>query len=396
MLAIAVEAITTFFTVAGLGYYLLVLWSARDFSRRARRIHSKEAPVDLSLYPPVSILKPVKGIDVEMYHSFVTHCRQEYPGSFEILFTAGSMEDPAVPAVKQLQGEFPFLPIRLIIPTERLGASPKVSNLAQTLPYASGEIILINDSDIMVSPHYLRNIAEEFATTDSSGRKVGMVTALYRGRAHTTAGSKMEALGISTDFVGGVLTARKLEGGIHFALGSTLAISREALDAIGGLTPLVNYLADDYEMGIRTARAGYRVEILNEVVETSIPAYTFRAFMAHQLRWGRTIRDALKRNYLGVIFTFGLPWACLNVIASGASLESMALFCLTLLARIAVAFGLGVGIASDQQVVRDWLWILPRDLLAMLIWVWSYAGDTVHWRGNDYVLKNGILYSAKV
>ena len=144
--------------------------------------------------------------------------------------------------------------------------------------------------------------------------RVGMVTALYRGQAHKTIGSRMEALGIATDFIAGVLTARQLEGGIRFGLGSTLAVSREALDAIGGLEPLVDYLADDYELGARIWRSGFEVVLSGEVVETFLPPYRFGQFLDHQIRWFRSTRFSRKLGYTGLVFTYGLPWAIFNLI----------------------------------------------------------------------------------
>jgi ceramide glucosyltransferase len=189
------------------------------------------------------------------------------------------------------------------------------------------------------------------------------------------------------------LTARKLEGGIGFGLGSTLAMSREAFDAIGGLEPLADYLADDYELGARIAAKGYRVELIDEVVETTVPAYSFRQFLAHQLRWARGMRDARKWGYLGVVFTFGLPWAILNLIAAGASLSSFALLSLVCAARVTVALAIGVGVVRDMSVLRD-LWLLPlRDMVALFVWVWSYAGNTITWRDRKFTLKDGRLIS---
>jgi ceramide glucosyltransferase len=379
MLALIVESITTILTLCGLGFYLAALLSARDFVRRKR---SGGKAFD----PPVSILKPLKGFDHDMYASFASHCRQQYAGEYEILFGVSSMDDPSVAAVERLQAEFPEVAIRLVLCPEVLGTNGKVSNLAQMVPRARFAHILINDSDIKVSPHYLERVMTPFADA-----KVGMVTALYRGYSHGTLGSKMEALGISSDFAAGVLTARKLEGGIHFGLGSTLAMSREALDAIGGLDPLVDYLADDYELGARIAAKDYRVELADEVVTTTVPAYSFRQFLAHQLRWARGMRDARHWGYAGVALTFGLPWAILNVLAAGASLSSLALLSLACAARVTVALTIGVGVLRDGQVLRD-LWLLPtRDLLALFIWAWSYAGNTITWRDQRFALKDGML-----
>ncbi len=409
--ASAVAYLTTALTSVGLGYYVLALWSARAFGRDVRGA----AP---AFQPTVSVLKPVKGLDHEMYAAFASHCRQQYGGEIELLFGVSSLDDPAVAAVEQLRAEFPGTAIRLIECPEVLGANGKVSNLVQMLPHARHSYLLINDSDILVSPDYLRRIMAGFAPelrritarfapgAQPPQRRVGLVTALYRGRAHgrtgsaaagsptlgsPTLGSKMEALGISTDFIAGVLTARKLEGGIRFGLGSTLALSREALDAIGGLQPLVDYLADDYELGVRVSRAGFRVALSSEVVETFVPAYGFRQFLAHQIRWSRSTRDSRKWGYAGLAFTFGLPWALFNLIASGLSLPSIALFVLCLVARVALALAVGLGILGDGQVLRDLWLLLPRDIVALGLWIWSFAGDTVAWRGQRFSLKDGKL-----
>jgi ceramide glucosyltransferase len=385
-----VAAITTVLAWVGVGYYLLALWSARAF------VHSLRRPRPVYT-PAVSLLKPVRGLDHEMYSAFASHCRQEYEGEFEILFGVSSLADPALIAVRQLQEEFPDHAIRIIECPEVLGANGKVSNLVQMLPHARYPYVVVNDSDIVVSPHYLSRIMSGFAPSAEHKRPVGMVTAPYRGRAHgkprkePTVGSRMEALGISTDFFPGVLTARRIEGGIHFGLGSTLAVSREALERIGGFAPLVDYLADDYELGARIAAAGFDIELSPEVVETWVPPYDAAGFLEHQLRWARSTRDSRRWGYTGLIFTFGLPWAFLNLIASGLSLESIALFVLAILVRIALALVVGVGILGDTQVLRDLLLLLPRDLIALALWAWSFAGDTVTWRGERFVLRRGKL-----
>ena len=388
MLAFVVALFTTLMALAGFGYYLLALWSARSFGRAGRRALIEFAPA-------VSILKPVKGLDPAMFASFASHCRQQYDGEYELIFGVSTLDDPAVGAVDQLRAEFPQQSIRLVECPVLLGTNGKVSNLVQMLPHARFDHILINDSDILVSPRYLSRVMAAFAAAGKTkaGRKgvVGMVTVPYRGRAHGTIGSKMEALGISTDFMAGVFTARMLEGGIRFGLGSTLAVSREALEAIGGLLPLVDYLADDYEAGARIHAAGYDVALSTEVVETYVPAYRFGQFLAHQIRWCRSTRDSRKLGYAGLVFTFGLPWAFLNSIACGFSLPSVALFVLVLVARTALALSVGVGLVGDGQVLRDIWLLLPRDLVALGLWAWSFAGDTVVWRGERFALKDGKL-----
>jgi ceramide glucosyltransferase len=381
-MAIAIEAVLVLLTLAGLAYLLLALLGARDFS------HSWRRRVDSGFAPDVSILKPVKGVDPRMYAGLVSHCRQVYAGRFELVFGVGSLDDPAVAEIERLKVEFSECAIRLVECRERLGTSGKVSNLVQMLREARYEYVLVNDSDIAVSSRYLTRVMSCFADA-----RVGMVTAPYVGRtsADRTVWSRLEALGISTDFFPGVLTARKLESGIRFGLGSTLAMSRVALAKSGGLEPLVESLADDYEMGARIAAAGYRVELCPEVVETTVPAYSFRGFWDHQIRWARTVRDSRKLGYIGLGTTYALPWAVMACVASGFELWSFTLLSVVLLARVAVALSVGVGVLRDGQVLRD-IWLLPlRDFFGLLFWVWSFADDTIVWRGERFRLKDGRL-----
>src|SRR5215813_4839563 len=246
MLTSVLSVVAVAFALCGMGFYALCVWSARRFLSRSR---ASRPPFT----PPVSILKPLRGVDPQMYESFRSHCVQDYP-EYEIIFGVSEADDPAVEAVEQLMKEFPGCPIQLVVCPEILGNNRKTSNLVQMLPHARFDHVLINDSDIYVTPDYLQRVMAPFA-----GENVGMVTCPYRGIAADTLGSKLESIGISTDFIAGVLVARQVEGGIHFALGSTLAISRTALSAIGGLRPLVDYLADDFELGCRVSKSGYEV-----------------------------------------------------------------------------------------------------------------------------------------
>jgi len=376
----AIEIATTILTAAGMAWCLLVLIAALSF----RFSNRKSLP---NFTPAVSILKPVKGLDPAMLEAFRSHCTQTYPGDYEILFGASTEDDPAVPAIHQLIAEFPTHAIRLILCPDRLGANGKVSNLIQMLPHARHDYLLINDSDIRVSPRYLQRIMAPFVD-----QKIGMVTALYRGRAHKwTLGAVLESLGIATDFAPGVLAARLVERGIHFGLGSTLAVRREALVASGGFEGIVDQLADDYELGSRIYKAGYAIHLSPEVVETSVPAYTLAGFLSHQLRWARTVRDSRRWGYLGLLFTHTLPLAVLNVIASGASFLSLWLLGLAFFLRLGTAMQTGAGILSDRQVLAS-LWLLPlRDTTGFLIWIWSFASNTIHWRGEKFTLRNGKL-----
>ena len=386
ILAHSIEIVTTALAVAGMGYFLASLAAARSFLRERRAPRPR-------FTPGVSVLKSLKGLDPGMMDAFRSHCRQSYAGEFELLFGVSSLDDPAAAAVTALEAEFPERMIRLVECPGRLGTNGKVSTLAQLARHARYDVLLINDSDITVGPHYLERVACCFAPAaqDEGKAPVGLVTALYRGRAHRTLASRLEALGIATDFVPGVLLSKLIERGLHYGLGSTLAVTREALKKAGGLRALVDQLADDYEMGARVAQAGYRVALSAEVVETSVPAYAGRGFFDHQLRWLRTVRDARPAGYVGLIFTHGLSWALLNVLASGLSPLSVWLLGMSFFLRLAQAMTVGAVVLGDHEVLPN-LWLLPlRDAVAMGLWVAGFAGDTIVWRGERFALKKGRL-----
>ena len=379
--ALAVEIVTTVLTVAGMAYFLASTIAARLYLR------SRRVPLP-TFTPGVTILKSLKGLDPGMLDAFRSHCRQEYAGNFELLFGVSSLNDPAVPAVERLRAEFPHVDIGLIACPERLGTNGKVSTLFQLAIHARYDYLLINDSDITVSQKYLERVMACFAQPNA---RIGMVTALYRGRAHGTFGSRLEALGIATDFMPGVLLSRMIEGSLKYGLGSTLAVRRDALEEAGGLIALVDHLADDHQMGVRIVKAGYSIALSPEVVETAIPAYHWRGFINHQLRWARTVRDASPRGYLGLLFTHGFAWAVLNLIASGFSPLSLWLFGMSFFLRLTQAMTVGAEVLGDHQVLPG-LWLLPfRDLMQMGIWIAGFAGNTVFWRGEEFQLQNGRL-----
>ncbi len=382
-----IELVATLAAVASMAYYALCLWSAAAFLRERKAAGEGARPTQTGL--PVSILKPLKGTDPEMYESFRSHCLQDHP-EYEIVFGVSDPADPALQLVERLKSEFPQRAVRSMICTKNLGANTKVSNLAQMLLEAKYECVLVNDSDIRVQPDYLRRVTAPLADPQA-----GLVTCLYRGVPGSTLGSRLESLGISTDFSAGVLAARTLEGGIRFGLGSTLAFRRSDLEAIGGFEALVDYLADDYEIGRRIAEHGLKVKLSAVVVETYLPAYTLRQFVDHQLRWGRTVRDSRRWGYLGLVLTFGLPWAVLagwlSLLLGHGVLAVWALLVAVTSLRVAVALLVGWSVLRDRRVL-PLLPLLPlRDLVALLVWIATLAGHKVVWRGDSFMLKDGKL-----
>src|SRR5271167_1362236 len=298
-----VAALCALLAVAGTGYFVLCIWAARRWQRE--RLGRQPAPFT----PPVSILRSLKGLDPHMYLAFRSHCVLDYD-EYEVLFGVSDLNDPAVALVEKLREEFPLRQLQVVHCPEVLGLNGKVSNLAQMLPQARYEHIVINDSDIVVPRDYLQRVLAPMAKPG-----VGMVTTLYRAIAGKTLASRLEALGLSTDFAGGVLIARAMEGRIRFGLGATIATTKTVVREIGGLEPMADYLGDDYELGARTVAAGHRVELADVLVETALPDYSFRDFWLHQMRWARNVKDRRPGQYFGSVVTFALVWAVLGVLA---------------------------------------------------------------------------------
>ena len=381
LVADILAGLAAFLAACACAYYAIVIWSASKFPQASRQA------LNPSFAPPVSILKPLRGIDPGMYESLRSHCLQDYP-EYEIIFGVSQREDPAISLVRQLQQEFRDKAIRLVVCEQILGTNVKVSTLAQMLPHARYDYFLVNDSDIRVPGDYLRRVLAPMA--DSA---VGMVTCLYRGVPASTLGSRLESLGIGTDFACGVLVAGQLEG-ISFGLGSTLAFPRSALESIGGFEPILDYLADDFELGNRIYRSGKTIRFSDAIVEDYLPPYTLRGFLEHQLRWARTVRDSRRWGYTGLVFTFGLPWAFLALLCSRGAAWAWALLAITAAIRAVSALAVCSRVLRDRQSLQD-IWLLPlRDVFALGLWLASFAGHHIAWRGEEYILDKGKLRSA--
>jgi ceramide glucosyltransferase len=372
-------AISVFGTLCGIAYSLFALWCVVSFESRKSKL------TGAGRTPPVSILKPLCGVDPQALESLRSHCRQDYP-EFEIIFGVSDPNDGIVAVVHRVMSEFPRIPIKLIPCPESHGTNLKVSNLIQMLPQARFDIVLVNDSDIAVPGNYLKEVAAALSSPET-----GMVTCLYRGIAEKTTGSKLECLGIHSDFFPGVLCARYIERSMRFALGSTMALSRAALDAIGSFSSVADYLADDYQLGYRVAAAGFRVELADFVVDHHLPPYSFGAFFEHQLRWARAVRSSRPGGYAGMIFTFVIPWSLLNLALVPHTAAAWVLFASAVALRYAVTLSVQTKVLREAHPLRH-LWLLPfRDLVAAAVWVWSYTARTVVWRGKRFELVKGKL-----
>jgi ceramide glucosyltransferase len=333
----------------------------------AALLHLRTESPETRTLRPVSILKPVKGLDPHFYEAIRSHAVQDYP-EYEILFGVADPEDPAVPEIRRLAKEFPDRQIRLV-QSSRKAPNGKVGVLADLAAQARYGVFLVNDSDIRVPSGYLRQVV---AALEDPG--VGLVTCLYGAVADSWPG-RWEAIGIASEFARDLLVARLL-GVAEFGLGSTLLFRSGQLRQIGGFEALAQYLADDYQLGRAIHSLGLKVEIPRVVVETHLPGRTWRDVWQHQLRWARTIRVSRTAGYAGLPVTQASFWS-LVAILSGAWWMGLLLLGVRVLAGVAV----GVGILRSRDVARYFYLIPLRDLWGFAVWLCGLFGNTVTWRG---------------
>jgi ceramide glucosyltransferase len=356
--------------LAAAAYYFLAIVAAFEW-RRARPA--------VSFAPPVSVLKPVHGPDPRFYEAIRSHAEQDYP-EFEILFGLSDPNDPALADIYRLQREFPSRRICVhMAPTSAPNA--KVGVLAELARRARYPFLLVNDSDIVVEPGYLRAVVEPLADP-----KVGLVTCLYRAEAESWA-SRVEALGIATEFAPSVLVARLL-GVADFALGSTMVMRAEALERFGGFQAISDYLADDYQLGHHIHEQGYRIEFAPVVVETDLGSESWRQTWRHQVRWSRTIRVSRPAGYYGYAATHATLWAGLALAGGQWRVATV-----TMAVRMVAGIMVGSGILRDNKTARLF-WMIPlRDLFGFAVWLGGVFGTHVDWRGRRLRLNpDGRIY----
>lgn len=383
-LLISIRAALFICVIAANIYYLIsvVAGFAWFADRRGQRA------LGLSFTPPLTILKPVRGADAGAYENFASFCRQDYP-EFQIVFGVHDENDSAVPIIRRLIAEFPERDFQLVISDHQIGHNRKVSNLQNMLAVASHDLLLIADSDIRVEPDYLRRVVAPFQQNE-----VGMVTCLYRGTNARTIPALLENIGITSTFGPEVCSSRLLEG-VAFALGSTIVIRREALEQIGGFPAVADYLADDFLLGYKTAKAGHKVVLSDYVVDHVAGAYSFSAMFKHLLRWGRAIRISRPWGYRGLIVTYGTATSLLALAAWSFSSFAGWLVAATLLIRFLPVFVVGVYGMKDRALA-GYFWLVPiRDLITFGIWLFSFFGNEIEWRGVRFrVLPGGKLVPA--
>jgi len=355
----------------GIAYHLLAIAGALRF-RRGNNVPD--------FHPPVSILKPVRGLDPHFYEAIRSHAIQVYP-EFELIFGTADPRDAALGDIERLRREFPHVPIRAVT-TGNDAPNGKVGSLEILARHARHEVLLVNDSDILVAPDYLERTIGLLAD-----ERVGLVTCLYRARGSSLP-SKAEALGIATEFAPSVLVARLLSAS-GFALGATMAFRASDLAAIGGFASIREYLADDYQLGARIAALGKRVALADPVVETSLGAGSWKDVWKHQVRWSRTIRVSRPAGYAGYLVTQATLW-CIVAAACGYWQIALAGSIVRLAAAAAAMRALGVTNLFGLAAVP------LRDLFGFAVWVGGMAGRQVEWRGIRFrLLADGRIESLR-
>ncbi len=364
-------------------YYILAIVCARRF-------FSQPTTSNPDFTPPVSVLKPVRGLDPGAYENFSSFCRQDYP-NYEILFCVNDSSDPAIPVLERVIREHPEVSVRILVGAPQLGASNKVNKLCRLVKESRYDIFIISDGDIRVEPNYLREISKEFRNP-----KVGGVTCMYLGLLEPHIWADMEEMGETGDAFAGVMVARVLEG-IRFTMGATMACTRARLAEIGGFEALVDAFTDDFELGNRIAANGWEIVLSHHVIHTVYPPQNIKSYFRHQLQWAMTTLHARPKGHFGLLLTHGIAWssaAAIVAIASGmpnaAWIAAAYLGGYTFL-RIAMAWVVGVKGLNDPVLRRSW-WLLPlRDAISFLIWVASYFSSEINWRGTRYHVVKGKL-----
>lgn len=361
-------------------YYLLVLYSSLRFFRRSPAAEISERPFT----PPVSILKPIRGLDPDAYENFASFCRQDYP-EYEILFCVGSSDDPVLPLVERLRGEFPAIPIHVILHSGSRATNDKVAKLARLTREARYEVLVINDSDVRVRPDYLRSIVAPLAHEN-----VGAVTCFYVSTGEKTFAERLQTVGMISDFYPGILVARELDG-VKFALGPTIATTRTRLSEFGGYASLENRPADDLLVGRLIAEQGHRVELLPYTILTVPDYHSMGDLWAKRLRWLVVMRHMRPWGHIGLVFTQGLAWAIAAVAIRPTALTALAYLGGYAALRMAITWDIGRRGLNEPGIGGKMLLVPIWDAVAFALWVASFFRGEVRWRNADYRIVEGQL-----
>jgi ceramide glucosyltransferase len=375
-------AIAIFGTLTSTAFLVLVIAGARRFGRMRRRLSS--API---YEPPVSVLKPVHGLEPNLEENLESFFRQDFP-NFELIFCARQANDPGLQIAQRLSKKYPGVKVRILTCGEPPWTNAKLYSLEKMWQEAAHDLLVISDSDVRVSPDYLQEIIKPFADP-----KVGMTTCMYRGLPAGGFWTELEAFGYSVEMTSGIVVANMLEG-MKFALGPTMVVRRECVEALNGFGFMADYCADDYILGNRVSDSGREVILSHHVIDHMVFHHSFLASMRHQVRWMRSTRFSRPKGHLGTVLTYAMPFGVLGWIAglaSGHALLGWALLSAAFLNRVIQSIVAGYLVAGDRKALTHAFLYPIRDLLGAFLWIGSYASAEIHWRGEIYRLSTGGL-----
>ncbi len=359
-------------------YYLLAIYSSWRYFRQP-----VSAP-DRSYAPPVSILKPFRGLDPDAYENLASFCRQDYP-EYEMIFCVDPDDDTVRPVVEQLQRDFPEREIRVLYGSGRIASNDKVAKLARMAAEARYETVVISDSDVRVRPDYLRAM-----TAPLRDPRVGAATCFYVHTDLQTFADRLQTVGMMSDFYAGILVAWQLEG-IKFALGPSIATTRARLAGFGGYAAIENSPGDDLLVGRLIAEQGYEVKLLRYAVSTVSDYGSMSDLLQKRMRWIVVMRHMRPWGHLGLLLTQGLPWS----IAAFAVHPTMAVAAGYLgayfVVRAAMTWVIGVHGLRQRGLWAQMILIPVWDAVAFFIWLASFLRSTIRWRGANYYIRGGQL-----
>lgn len=361
-------------------YYLLVLFSTWRFFWRAQ----DRLVTDRGFTPPVSNLKPLRGLDPEAYENLASYCRQDYP-EYELIFCVGDESDASVPVLEKLKRDFPERQIRILFGSGRNAINDKVAKLVRMVNEARHEILVINDSDVRVEPNYLRTVVAPLRNP-----KVRGVTCLYVSTEDKTFTQHLQSIGMIGDFFPGIFVARQLDG-IKFAFGQTIVTTRACLKAFGGYEAIENRPADDLLVGRYIAQQGYEVELLPYAVKT-VPDYgSFKELFIKRLRWLTVMRHMRPWGHIGLAFTQGLPWSLAALLVHPSDGIGVAYFGAYLLFRVLITWFVGAWGMKQRRLWKKMPLIIVWDATAFVIWMLTFGRRRIRWRNVDYRIRDGML-----
>jgi ceramide glucosyltransferase len=378
--ALVIRVLFLLIALGGIVYFLLAIYATRQL-RRQRQPRLLSAPLPTTSLPPFSVLKPLCGAEPQLRQCLESFFCQQYP-QFEILFAVHLADDPALAVVHDLQACYPQIPTQVIVTGPPPYANAKAYSMQQMSQTAHHQFLVVTDSDTSANPQYLQQLAAAFINP-----QVGVVTNLYRGVGGHDFWAKLEALGMSTEFMAGVIVANYLEG-MKFALGPSMAVRRDCLQAIGGFAAMADYLADDFVLGEWATNAGYQVALVVDPVDHHASLGGFNNTFKHRLRWNRSTRFSRPQGYIGQGFTYGLAWAIIGAILFPHP-WSITLLGIALVARIWLVWELGTRLLQDPLTLRRWWWIPLQDLLSLASWFGGFGSRKIIWRNQRYRLLDG-------